>query len=656
MSSRHCEQISPCHCEQSEAISLFLIILFKICLLCILSLFIIFLFSQISLAAQTERIAGSDRYETAAAISQKGWPNGANAVIIASGENFPDALVAAPLAGKYNAPILLTYRDVLTGVTRDEIKRLFGSQPEEKEIFIIGTDDVISFQAVSEIEEKLNIHNKNIHRLGGKDRYETALLVAEWLSLPQNNTAVLTTGEDFPDALSIAPLSSLQGMPIILVSLQTTGNTLAKIENTLYGLHIEKLIITGGKDVVSSEIEEWFKNRGFTILTRLWGDDRYGTSKIVADYSMTINNGLNPAKVFITTGENFPDALVATALAGSSNYRCPILLTRTSLNPTPIKCWLGTNVGNINDIYFIGDENVVPNIQIAIFTKDLIVNKNETPSFSNGVYKFKDSRLIVEGNLNLINSDLEIDSSHLVVKENIFAKNSRISYINLEGESHAELENCSVISVKANGNSQLKIEGGSFFRIVSTNPIQNNGAKIYWYNNHDEFFENIINNVTRNARNDSEKMISLLNYVHETITDGSPLYKPTPVTIKDFFIEKQGSCDQQSNALCELAKYADFPGGLVGLGKTNYRDFHTVAEIYVNGRWGVFDPMYGMAYQKEDGSFISAEEIHYNPILGSEKYKVGSGIYYDLSAYYSIIAPFGTHTWSEINQNYTIYW
>lgn len=632
----------------------FIKILFKICLSGIIFLLGIFLFSQISLAAQTERIAGSDRYETAAAISQKGWPNGANAVIIASGENFPDALVAAPLAGKYNAPILLTYNNILTGATREEIKRLFSSQTQNKEIFIMGTDDVISYKVVSEIEEKLNIHNKNIHRIGGKDRYETALLVAEWLSPPQNNTAVLTTGEDFPDALSVAPLSSYQGMPIILVSLQTTGNTLAKIENTLYGLHIEKLIITGGKDVVSSEIEAWFKNHGFAILTRLWGDDRYGTAKIVADFSMTISNGLNPAKVFITTGENFPDALVSSSLAGCKDYLSPILLTRILTCPVPTKCWLGSNIEDIKTVYFIGDESVVLNIAFEVYTKDLSIAQNESLNLSNGVYKFKDSYLKVEGDLIVNNSDLEIDSSHLMVKGNIYAKNSRISYINLEGESHAELENCSVISVKANGNSQLKIEGGSFFRIVSANPIQNNGAKIYWYNNHDEFFENIVNAVTKNAKNDREKALSLLNYVHETITNGLPLYNAT--SIKDYLIKKQGSCDQQSLVLTELAKYIDFPGGSVALWKTYLTDGHTVAEIYVNGRWGVFDPMYGMAYQKEDGSFISAEEIHYNPIFGKEQYKVGSGIFFDLSDYYKILQPFGTHTWSEIEQNYSIYW
>ena len=44
------------------------------------------------------RIAGGDRYETAAKAALTGWPDGAETVIVASGEQWPDSLAAAPLS------------------------------------------------------------------------------------------------------------------------------------------------------------------------------------------------------------------------------------------------------------------------------------------------------------------------------------------------------------------------------------------------------------------------------------------------------------------------------------------------------------------------------------------------------------------------------
>ncbi|MGB4593595.1 MAG: cell wall-binding repeat-containing protein [Coriobacteriia bacterium] len=66
---------------------------------------------QTALGATFEtRIAGSNRYATAAAVAQYGVSLGMswNNVGVATGENFPDALCAGPLVGSKNAVLLLT--------------------------------------------------------------------------------------------------------------------------------------------------------------------------------------------------------------------------------------------------------------------------------------------------------------------------------------------------------------------------------------------------------------------------------------------------------------------------------------------------------------------------------------------------------------------
>lgn len=52
------------------------------------------------------RIAGDDRYATSLEISKKGWTN-SDYVILATGENYPDALTAVPLAKSTNALLFL---------------------------------------------------------------------------------------------------------------------------------------------------------------------------------------------------------------------------------------------------------------------------------------------------------------------------------------------------------------------------------------------------------------------------------------------------------------------------------------------------------------------------------------------------------------------
>ena len=68
-----------------------------------------------------ERLAGADRYATAAAIADEAFPNGATTAIIARGDVFADALAANYLAGVVDAPILLTDTNRLPEATSDAL-------------------------------------------------------------------------------------------------------------------------------------------------------------------------------------------------------------------------------------------------------------------------------------------------------------------------------------------------------------------------------------------------------------------------------------------------------------------------------------------------------------------------------------------------------
>ncbi|MDP4179169.1 MAG: cell wall-binding repeat-containing protein, partial [Bacillota bacterium] len=87
----------------------------------------------------SDRIYGTDRFETAAKIADKGWTTTSDYAVIATGEDYPDALCASPLAKKYNAPIILTETNKLSDSAQKELKRL-----SVKTVFIVGGTGVVS--------------------------------------------------------------------------------------------------------------------------------------------------------------------------------------------------------------------------------------------------------------------------------------------------------------------------------------------------------------------------------------------------------------------------------------------------------------------------------------------------------------------------------
>ena len=86
-----------------------------------------------------ERIAGNNRYTTAAAISEDAFPAGAIRAYVATGLNFPDALAGAAAAGRFAAPVLLVPGTSVPTAVSDEITRL-----EAPTVVILGGTGVVS--------------------------------------------------------------------------------------------------------------------------------------------------------------------------------------------------------------------------------------------------------------------------------------------------------------------------------------------------------------------------------------------------------------------------------------------------------------------------------------------------------------------------------
>lgn len=97
--------------------------------------------------APVERLAGADRYATAAAVSSSFAVPGA-AAFVASGADFPDALTAVPAAAAAGTSVILTPPvDVPASVT-EELERLGPSQ-----MTVVGGETAVPIAVVDRLEE-----------------------------------------------------------------------------------------------------------------------------------------------------------------------------------------------------------------------------------------------------------------------------------------------------------------------------------------------------------------------------------------------------------------------------------------------------------------------------------------------------------------------
>ncbi|WP_150309098.1 cell wall-binding repeat-containing protein [Planctomonas psychrotolerans] len=254
----------------------------------------------------------SDRFGTAAAVALDLYPDGADVAILASGENYADALAAAPLADAYGAPILLTRSTTLPEVTAAALEALSVS-----DVIIMGGPYAVSTSVHNALEL-----DYQVSRVAGVDRYGTAAAVAGAVFDDGADVAVLVSGENFADALAAAPLAWGYDAPILL-----TGSTTlpAATEAALEGLEVADVIVVGGSAAVSTDISNALESD--YQVSRIAGADRFETAAMVA--AEAFPDGTDIA--VLVSGEGFADALAAGPLA--NGYYAPILLTRQGMLP-----------------------------------------------------------------------------------------------------------------------------------------------------------------------------------------------------------------------------------------------------------------------------------------------------------------------------------
>lgn len=303
-------------------------------------LFLALLLAQ-PVMAEGVRISGANRYDTAVQVSKAVFDKSYYA-ILASGENFLDALPASTLANAFGAPILLVQKSSVPKETYAELDRL-----KVENVYILGGKATVN----ESVEKALKAKGYEVQRIGGKNRYETSeLIFKELLEFTTIDEIAVASNE--ADAVSS---SGLRGDKIALILINDKAPS-----DFVKSLEVKKTCL-GGTNSIS---ESTYKAIGSS--KRIAGSNRFATALKIAEAS-------NKPNVIVVNGYNFVDAFTGSVYAYKKE--ADILLTQDKalnqetgdyiqkLNPKEITIIGGKNSVS-EDVYkklitMVKDEDVI---------------------------------------------------------------------------------------------------------------------------------------------------------------------------------------------------------------------------------------------------------------------------------------------------------
>jgi len=290
------------------------------------------------------RVSGTDRYGTATAaasayLTRRGSLGTWNRIVVVSGDNFPDALSAASLAGSYTAPIILMPSDGSLptvvkewGLTkRDQIQANSTTAATFKLVIVGGTSAVpdAGVDALLAVLNAGDLTPATKTRISGANRAATAKAVATQTNAAGTYTILAGAKEifvaneaSFADAMAVAPYAFNGAVPVILTGKDSLGADALAVLKLYKALSGTKIKVLGGTAAVSDQvIQDIVTNAAIPLssISRIFGADRYATSVAIQNYvdASSVNNArFDASHVVMVNGQNFADGLAAAPYVG----------------------------------------------------------------------------------------------------------------------------------------------------------------------------------------------------------------------------------------------------------------------------------------------------------------------------------------------------
>ncbi|HGG0418385.1 TPA: cell wall-binding repeat-containing protein [Clostridium sporogenes] len=292
------------------------------------------------------KVQGNDRYETAANVAKTNWKDGAENVIIASGNGYADSLSASVLAKKLNAPIILTTAGELNSNAKSALETL-----KPKNVYVIGGNASVA-QSVRDGLKK----QYTVTELGGQTRFETNIAVAnhlvDKLGVKAENVMVVNGKDGFSDALSAAPVAAAKEQVLLIVGKDASTADLAA---DFVKKHNSKVTVIGTEGVVPTAV---YNKLGASERVN-GGADRFDTNlKIMEHFKLNADN------IYVanaTDGQKgYADALVASALAGKNGAPLVLIDTKDAQGTKNAIKYIQDNKTDKTEVSTVGGKGVMP--------------------------------------------------------------------------------------------------------------------------------------------------------------------------------------------------------------------------------------------------------------------------------------------------------
>lgn len=312
-------------------------------------------YTRIISSVPVDRLAGADRYATAVEVSKDTFADGAGVpVVLATGQDFPDALSASGLAGVLRGPVLLTANTSVPSSVMAELARL-----KCNKVYVIGGESVVSIG----VFQQLVSSGYNPERVYGANRYETAVAVAQKMKQLDSTSCqqvFIARGDAYPDALALAPVAYARRGPVLLA---TSSGLPTATRNAIESIDPVAALVAGGTNVLPATVEAYLSDVG-VAAHREAGANRYDTTARITRYAKA-QGWSDFAFVGIATGTGFADALSGGAACGY--HGGALLLTRPEVLSSEAGSVLDDAGSEIARVVILGSEKAVsPTVEFAI--------------------------------------------------------------------------------------------------------------------------------------------------------------------------------------------------------------------------------------------------------------------------------------------------
>lgn len=194
-----------------------------------------------------QRIQGKDKFSISTNIALTIGKS--DKVFVVNGNDFPDALSIASIAGKNKAPIIFTDKEQLTTEATRYIRN-----NKVKESYVIGGREVISDDILKDLPSP--------YRLFGEDRYATNINIVNYFSdqLKLNDTFIVSgESNEYSNAgIAAAAVAQSSSSPLILMGRASETYSKDFLESNAFS--INNIIIIGGENVLTSKSFEVLGN------------------------------------------------------------------------------------------------------------------------------------------------------------------------------------------------------------------------------------------------------------------------------------------------------------------------------------------------------------------------------------------------------------